>query len=87
MLAAECVDLALRFARNPEDDRFQGLPYRALQGGAPELEVAAVFIDCVVTQSHLAGDHKIVVGRGLRVNHNSHAPPLLYHKGAYPRMA
>jgi flavin reductase (DIM6/NTAB) family NADH-FMN oxidoreductase RutF len=85
ILSAEHLDLAMRFALNPEDDRFAGIPYRAAAGGAPELDVATVFIDCLLEQSHAAGDHKIVVGRGARISHNSTAPPLLYHKGAFPR--
>ena len=57
----------------------------AAAGGAPELEAATVFIDCVLEDAHDAGDHKIVVGRGIRINHNSAAPPLLYHKGNFPK--
>jgi 3-hydroxy-9,10-secoandrosta-1,3,5(10)-triene-9,17-dione monooxygenase reductase component len=85
ILNAQCRDLALRFGRNPDDDRFAGLAYRAAAGGAPELEAATVFIDCVLEDAHDAGDHKIVVGRGIRINHNSAAPPLLYHKGNFPK--
>ena len=84
ILSAECVDLAMRFATNPEDDRFAAIPYRAVEGGAPELDAATVFIDCVLEQAHGAGDHKIVVGRGVRISHKSPAPPLLYHKGSFP---
>lgn len=85
ILDAECAHLAMRFGRKPEEDRFAGLGHRGCEGGAPHLEAAAVFIDCALESVHEAGDHKIVVGRGLRVSHNSAAAPLLYHKGAFPR--
>ncbi len=87
ILSAECRDLALRFATNPEDDRFAGIIWRASAEGAPRLEAASVFIECVLEDAHLAGDHKIVVGRGVRIDHASAAPPLLYHKGVFPRLA
>lgn len=87
ILNHECRDLALRFGKGPEDDRFAGLAYRAAAGGAAQLEAASVFIDCVLEAAHGAGDHKILVGRGVRINHNSIAPPLIYHKGAFPRLA
>ena len=87
ILNAECRDLALRFARNPEDDRFAAIAHRARAGGAPQLEAATVFIDCVLETAHAAGDHKIVVGRGAHIDHNYAAPPLLYHKGLFPSLA
>jgi flavin reductase (DIM6/NTAB) family NADH-FMN oxidoreductase RutF len=76
--------LALRFAREPESGRFAGVGYGALEGGAPQLEAAPVFIDCVFEAAHEAGDHLIYIGRGRRAHHGAHAPPLLYHRGAFP---
>ena len=85
ILGAEHLDLALRFAKDPDADRFAGLAYRALAGGAPQLEAAPVFIDCVLEHAHSGGDHTIVVGRAARLDHAATAPPLLYHKGAFPK--
>ncbi len=78
--------MARRFAAEPQDDRFRDFAYRAAGGGAPQLDVAPVFIDCRLESAHEAGDHKIVVGRGLRIERPSAAPPLLYHKGGFPRV-
>jgi 3-hydroxy-9,10-secoandrosta-1,3,5(10)-triene-9,17-dione monooxygenase reductase component len=78
--------LAHRFARDPLTDRFCEYAYRAEAGGAPQLEVAPVFIDCAVEGIHAAGDHLIAVGRGLRVEHTSTAEPLLYHKGQFLKL-
>ena len=79
--------IAQRFSREPLTDRFCDYPYHAAPGGAPQLDAAPVFIDCVVESIHFAGDHLIAVGRGLRIEHTSAVAPLLYHKGGYPKMA
>ena len=85
ILNEESRDLALRFAVVSKAGRFEDAVYRAHQGGAPQLEAAPVFVDCVVEDIHPAGDHVIVVGRGVRIDHASAAAPLLYHKGGFPR--
>jgi flavin reductase (DIM6/NTAB) family NADH-FMN oxidoreductase RutF len=77
--------IAQRFAREPLNDRFCEFPYRAAPGGAPQLTAAPVFIDCSLEDLHLAGDHLIAVGRGLRIEHAPDIRPLLYHRGQYPR--
>lgn len=79
--------LARRFATDPLTGRFEAFAYRAEPDGAPQLQLAPVFIDCAVEDIHTAGDHVIVVGRGVRIAHNPSATPLLYHKGEYPRFA
>ncbi|HEV2362744.1 MAG TPA: flavin reductase family protein [Caulobacteraceae bacterium] len=86
MLASDHLHLVRRFSQPPEENRFEGLAWRSAPGGAPELPDTAVFVDCALAQVHLAGDHKIIVGRGVRVSHNSDAGPLLYHKGAFPKL-
>ena len=84
-LPAEACDLARLFGREDSaSDRFAGVPYLARAGGAPQLAAASVFVDCVLEQSHDAGDHKILVARGVAIDHASPAAPLLYHKGAFP---
>ena len=77
--------VAFHFARSPESDRFASQPWRAVAQGAPQLESAPVFIDCQVEDIHRAGDHYIIVGRGLRTEHVSTAAPLLYHRGGFFR--
>jgi 3-hydroxy-9,10-secoandrosta-1,3,5(10)-triene-9,17-dione monooxygenase reductase component len=77
--------IAQRFAREPLADRFCEFPYRAVEGGAPQLEAAPVFIDCALEAIHPGGDHIIAIGRGVRIEHASTALPLLYHRGQFPR--
>ena len=78
--------VAQRFAREPLTDRFREHPYQAAPGGAPRLLDAPVFVDCVAQDIHQAGDHLIVVGRGVRIEHTSGATPLLFHRGQFPKL-
>jgi 3-hydroxy-9,10-secoandrosta-1,3,5(10)-triene-9,17-dione monooxygenase reductase component len=87
ILGCEHRDLALTFGRESGEDRFDGVGYRAADGGAPQLDAAPVFIDCLLEQAHVAGDHTIVVARPVRIEHASAVPPLLYHRGAFPKLA
>lgn len=81
-----CSAVALRFARDPQTDRFNEFAWSAETGGAPRLEAAPVFVDCAVEDIHRAGDHLIVVGRGVRVRTDPQSAPLLYHRGAFPKL-
>jgi 3-hydroxy-9,10-secoandrosta-1,3,5(10)-triene-9,17-dione monooxygenase reductase component len=83
ILSAGSGELAQHFSRNPEKDRFAGVAYRARDGGAPQLDVAPVFIECALQHLYDGGDHRIVVGRGVHIEHASQMPPLLYHKGGF----
>jgi 3-hydroxy-9,10-secoandrosta-1,3,5(10)-triene-9,17-dione monooxygenase reductase component len=79
-------DLAMRFARMAEEERFNDLAWRAQDGGAPQLGAAPMFIDCRVQDIHTAGDHLVLIGRGVRTEHASSDTPLLYHRGAFPAL-
>ncbi len=85
-LDTECADLARRFGRDPVGGRFDAVEHHC-EGGAPRLAVATTFIDCRVEQSHEAGDHRIVVARGVRIGDHREAPPLVYHRGQFPKLA
>ncbi len=76
--------LARRFATGPTTGRFEGLSYDATPGGAPRLPTAPVFVDCACVAIHDAGDHAVVIARGLRLAFGSAEAPLLYHRGAFP---
>ena len=85
ILPSECVDLAWRFGRDPSGGRFDGVEHHC-DGGAPRLGVAAAFIECRVEQTHDAGDHRIIVGHGLSIADCSEAPPLVFHRGQFPKL-
>ena len=81
ILAEDSQALAQRFAFTPEAERFEALDWRAQQGGAPQLDDAPVFIDCRLTQTFTAGDHLVLIGEGVRTDHRSERPSLVYHGG------
>ena len=76
--------LARHFAVSPEDRRFDDHDWSAEASGAPKLACAPVFIDCAFEAEHAAGDHAVIIGRGVRVSHEPGVPPLLYHRGTFP---
>jgi flavin reductase (DIM6/NTAB) family NADH-FMN oxidoreductase RutF len=45
-----------------------------------------VFIDCAVERIVSAGDHLVVIGRGLRTEQTCADPPLLYHRGRFHKL-
>jgi 3-hydroxy-9,10-secoandrosta-1,3,5(10)-triene-9,17-dione monooxygenase reductase component len=87
VLAHDGQDLAKRFAFAPEDERFEGLAFRAADGGAPRLEAAPVFIDCVLQSSAVAGDHLVVIGRGVRTEIAAPRAPLIHYRGAFATLS
>jgi flavin reductase (DIM6/NTAB) family NADH-FMN oxidoreductase RutF len=86
ILAEDGQELARRFAFTPEAERFASIAWRAEPQGAPQLDEAPLFIDCRVHETLVAGDHLVVVGEGLRVDHRSQRPSLVYHKGQMHRL-
>lgn len=79
-------DVALRFAKPPEDTRFDPYPFRSIDGGAPQLDVSPVFVDCALESIHAAGDHFVLIGRGVRTDRPAAVPPLLYHKSRFSKL-
>ena len=87
ILAHDGQDLAKRFAFAPEAERFDGQSFRHVEGGAPRLDAAPVFIDCTLHSSFTAGDHLVVVGRGLRADRRASQAPLIHYTGAFAALA
>jgi 3-hydroxy-9,10-secoandrosta-1,3,5(10)-triene-9,17-dione monooxygenase reductase component len=87
ILADDGQELAKRFAFAPEAERFEGQALRRTGRGAPQLDQASVFIDCVLHSSFTAGDHLVVVGQGVRTERGSPRPPLVHHRGAFAALA
>lgn len=65
VLRAGQLDLARRFGtRSGRDaDKLVGIRWRPGRTGAPILEDAAAYFDCVRTDSMRSGDHELVLGR------------------------
>ena len=82
----EGQDALSEFFADPERDtdaaRRLGISYNLMKSGMPVLADALAALDCVVTQSHAAGDHTIFVGEVKEVS-VAEGSPLLYFRGRY----
>jgi flavin reductase (DIM6/NTAB) family NADH-FMN oxidoreductase RutF len=83
VLAADQEALARAFA-NTGADKFAGVGWTPGPGpaGAPHLHGALAWLDCLVEDSHEAGDHYLVVAR---VTSLATGPgrPLLFYRGGF----
>lgn len=84
ILSAEQKDLASRFARGPQAERFKGLPLTRAPGGTLMLDDprSAAWLECFNVTQHEAGDHYIFVGQVERCHYQTVAP-LVYHTGGF----
>jgi flavin reductase (DIM6/NTAB) family NADH-FMN oxidoreductase RutF len=80
VLAADQLDLSLRFARSGGD--FDGLAPGRTPEGAPALAGVLARFDCARHACHDGGDHAIVVGRVIRASYRD-GSPLLFWGGVY----
>lgn len=81
ILGESQVELSRRFASAVPDKFAEGLWSPGL-GGAPVLGGASAVLECERTVEQVAGDHKLFIGRVLRLADLSTAP-LLFHGGHY----
>jgi len=84
ILSASQVELARRFSRGPQTERFAGLdldraPNGTLMLGDPR---CAAWFECRNLQRHPAGDHTILVGQVEHCQRQLIAP-LIYHAGDF----
>ena len=85
VLGEDQEDVSRRFAwRGP--GKFDGLDLAESETGALLVRGAVAHLECVVTAAHRAGDHTIFVGE-VRALRAAPGRPLLYHRGAYRRIA
>jgi len=78
--------LAQRFAKRGTGFEEVGFSDGA-NTGAPLLHGALATLECAVHDVADGGDHRIVVGRVLAVDHpEDHAPPLIFYRGAFARL-
>lgn len=67
---------------NNEESRFDSVPWRSGETGAPVLEEALASLECKVVNAYQEGSHTIYVGR-VEAVHTRDADPLLYFQGSY----
>lgn len=83
ILSKEQKDLADRFAQRSEH-KFDGLACREGLNGVPLLPKFAALFECRTEHIYAGGDHKIIVGRVLRVEDHD-TDPLIFYRGDYLR--
>jgi flavin reductase (DIM6/NTAB) family NADH-FMN oxidoreductase RutF len=77
-------ELCWRFAKSGVGDgRFDDLPWRPSPTGCPIIEGVGAWIDCDITESIPLGDHYLIVGAVVGLDHHAEPPvPLVFYRGA-----
>ena len=83
VLTMEQQDLSDRFAKKGID-KFAGLDCREGLHGAPILPEYAACFECSTEHRYDGGDHKIIVGRVLRLE-DRESDPLIFYRGRFLR--
>ncbi len=85
VLHAGQAALARHFARDI-DDKFDGIETHPGIAGLPLLTDHAALLQCAVEHRYPGGDHLILVGRVLMLDHRP-AQPLVFHAGQFRTLA
>jgi flavin reductase (DIM6/NTAB) family NADH-FMN oxidoreductase RutF len=84
VLADDQLPLAERFASSSRHDTWERVGYRTSAHAVPLLDGAVATLECVLHDIADGGDHRIVIGRVLDVEHpETHVPPLVFYRGAF----
>jgi 3-hydroxy-9,10-secoandrosta-1,3,5(10)-triene-9,17-dione monooxygenase reductase component len=86
VLAEGHCELSAAMARSGTD-KFAGVRWGTSAHGAPRLEGAVAWLDCVLEAEHDGGDHTIVVAEVHGLSADPSARPLLYYQGRYAALA
>lgn len=70
-----------------DPDKFAGIAHRSSTHGAPIIEGAVAWIECLREAVTDAGDHEMVTGRVLDLDVSAGGLPLLFFRGGYGRFA
>ena len=81
VLTMDQRDLSTRFARKSVN-KFEGLDVHEGLHGLPILPEFAACFECRTEHLYEGGDHKIVVGRVLRLE-DRETDPLIFYRGHY----
>ena len=82
ILSKEQTDLSSRFA-GAAHDKWHGIGFTIGEGGCPVLDGVVAVFECAVHDMHDGGDHRIFIGRVLRMQSAPEGQPLLFCRGAY----
>jgi flavin reductase (DIM6/NTAB) family NADH-FMN oxidoreductase RutF len=82
ILSADQEHLSRRFAAQPAEGRFDGVPWQETPTGLILLEGALAHIECERFADFPLGDHTLFVGR-VTGGSAGEGEPLLYYRGSY----
>lgn len=74
-----------RRAEGDGQSRFDDIPHRLTPDGLPIIRDSLASFACRVVATHSAGDHSLFIGLVEQVDCSPDHPPLLFHRGGYPR--
>lgn len=80
LLAGDQRAVALRFANEPSEGRFDELEWKPSPTGDPILADAVAWLDCARIQVLEGGDHSILIGR-VEASGVTDRPSLVFHRG------
>lgn len=86
VLAHDHADLSHQFARSGTD-KFAGVRWSAGPHGSPILAGTCAWVECSLWREYDGGDHTIVIGEVIALDHDVDRNPLLYYRGSYPQAA
>ena len=88
ILSAKQEDVSKRFASQEEEKWIDTPHHIAKESGCPILEDTLAHIACKRYATHLAGDHTIIIGEVVGLEHNQDGKkPLLYYQSKYTGLA
>ncbi|MFD7707404.1 flavin reductase family protein [Streptomyces sp. NPDC059785] len=85
-LSAEMAETARTFA-SPVPERFAGVPWTpGKRTDAPLLHSTVAYAECILTSSHLAGDHQVLIGRLVNGDIATDRFPLAYWRAQFSEL-
>lgn len=85
VLHADHQDLATQFTRKT-GDRFEGVETETWSTGTPVLPGCMANFECQTHQVFDAGDHRVYVGRVVKLRYDPDHEPLVYLQGRFRRV-
>ncbi len=77
-----CKQLALKGG-----DKFADIGWTESPSGSPVIDGALAWLECEIENTHVAGDHVIVVARVHHLDQHHDGDPLLFYRGTYGRFS
>lgn len=84
VLGNDQAAISSRFAV-PGPGKFTGVSWHPAPSGHPVITGAVAWVDCEVTEQHVAGDHVLVLARVIDLGVEAGQDPLIHHRGGYRR--